>query len=281
MTIVFDDFMTALPMATKAGEKILGKCVFHDDSNPSLLVFKDGYFKCLGCNKYGTWETLWNKLQGQPVSVQAERTIWQTPKIANENLEEVCYQAHEDLLQFSSYQWYLKMRGISERIETAEIGYWYGWYTFPIRDNEGNFKTAVFRAAPHIQEVTGQRYWIPSGKPTMYVPDWRLIEKSKYIFVVFGIFDALVLNDLRMPVVTSTSGNNTFRPEWLDGYRKRVYIIPDQKEEKVAIKLASALGWRGSPKYLTFPDKCKDPADFYKNDKKEELRVQLMQIGDY
>ena len=279
MTIAFEDFLSVLPQASKAGDKILGVCPFHDDRSPSLLVFRDGWWRCLGCGKSNKWEVLWNKLHGQNVQVQHERTMWTSPRIETENMEDVCFQAHEDLLNFTSFKWYLEMRGLDKRIETAELGYWYGWYTIPVRDYEGKFKTAVFRAAPHIQEVTGQRYWI-KGAPQIYVPDWHLLDKNNYLFVVFGMFDALALNELRLPVVTSTSGNTTFKPEWLDNYRKRIYIIPDMKEEKAAIKLAAGLGWRGNPFYLDYPADHKDPADFFKSGKEELLRKQLLKIGN-
>lgn len=281
MSITYSDFLSILPMATEYSRYITGICPFHSDNDPSLLVFRDGWFKCLGCGKNGTWKTLWNKLKGQPVQIMPERsTRWDTPNVDKESVEAVCYQAHEDLLQFPSLGWYLEMRGISGRIEVNQIGYWEGWYTFPVYNENYEFKGGVFRAAPHVQEATGLRYWT-RGDPTIYVPDWNLARKSSYLYVVFGIIDALVLSDLRLPVATATSGKDSFQAEWLDSFRSDIIIVPDKGEdvnikagsvtEGTAWKLARKLGWRGSVKVLDYPDGMKDPADFYAAGRGKEL----------
>lgn len=247
-----------------------------------MLVFKDGWFRCLGCGRNGNWVSLWNKLNGQPLHITPEnRTAFAGPPIHDlESLEHVCYQAHADLIQFSSFQWYLEMRGLAGRIETNEIGYIKGWYTFPVRDRNGIFQTAVLRAAPHVQEVTGFRYWCRSS-PLPYVPDWHLYTTRSVLFVVYGILDALTLSELRFPVVTSTAGNNTFHAEWLDDFRHSIYIIPDKGEEEQALKLASQLGWRGNVLRLEFPPDIKDANGFIERGREDDLKRQLLSvIGD-
>ncbi len=271
--IQFEDFLDVIPQAKISGRNILGICPFHDDSGPSLLIHPDGWFRCLGCGRHGKWNTLWNKVHGQPVQVMPEsRTSWNTPRI--DNLEETCYQAHIDLQHFPSLGWYLEMRGIEGRIDQNELGYWDGWYTIPVYDSDRTFITAVLRASPHVQDATGLRYWCRHF-PVMYVPDFELLDGGKNIFVVYGMVDALCLADLRLPVVTTTGGNLTFDPTWLADYRKPTYIIPDKGEEEQAYKLASRLGWRGNVIQLDYPDEFKDPADFFSRDKKKDLQNQL------
>lgn len=278
MAIVYEDFLNVIGMAEDKGRYILGLCPFHDDAKPSLLVFEDGWWRCLGCNRNGKWITLWNKSKGQPVSVTPERrTNWRVPVREGEDIEEVCYIGHNDLISFETLQWYIQMRGLENRIEPCEIGYRNGWYSFPVRDHMGDFQTAVFRAAPHIQDVTGMRYWC-AHKPTLYVPDWSLFESKDYIAVVYGIFDALALSDLRIPVCTSSSGNLTFQADWLDGVRKHVYVIPDRGEEAVAQDLANRLGWRGKVLRLSFPEGKKDPAGFFEAGKQSLLQSQLSNL---
>lgn len=275
MSIAYSDFLSVLPKAQEHSHYLTGVCPFHDDTDPSLLVFDDGWFQCLGCGRHGRWETLWNRLKGQPVQIMPERrTFWGTPRLSPEQVEEVCYQGHEDLMRFPSLGWYLEMRGITSRIESNELGYWEGWYTIPVTDRDGNFVTGVLRAAPHVQRVTGERYWM-RGAPAMYVPDWNLIERNGFLFVVYGMIDALVLASLRLPVVTSTAGQKKFDPEWLESYRKRIIIVPDQGEELSASALASRLGWRGKVKRLDYPYGIKDPAGFAEIGKANELLAAL------
>lgn len=274
--VEYRDFLDSLPSAKEYERYITGLCPFHEDTSPSLLVFPDGYFSCLACSRRGTWKTLWNKLRGQPVQVKREVTTrWEGPKVRPEYAEYVCYQAHEDLLHFTSLGWYLELRGVDNMIETCELGYWKGWYTIPVRDRYGNFQTVVYRAAPHVQEATGIRYW-SNGKPVMYVPDWHLLDRGDYIFIVFGMLDALAIASLRLPVVTTTYGKDSFRAEWLDDYKKQVYIIPDEGEYSSALRLSKDFGWRGNVLRLDYPDNYKDPADFAANGKIRDLEAILV-----
>ena len=57
--------------------------------------------------------------------------------------------------------------------------------------------------------------------------------------------------------VTGLSGQE-FKAEYLDKWRKPIYIIPDKGEEKKAIDLQCSLGWRGMMLKLNWPDDCKD-----------------------
>jgi hypothetical protein len=283
MSVQYADFLGKLPSAKDSGRYISGMCPFHDDrTTPSLLVWKDGWFNCLSsnCGRKGTWLTLWNKLSGQPVQIRPEkRTIYSAPMGLNEyiDLETLSYQAHMDLEHFPSWQWYLEMRKVSDSIGIAEIGYHRGWYTFPVYERERAFQTTVFRSAPHVQQSTNIRYWCKQ-KPVRYVPDWRLMEKPKFILVVFGIIDALTINKYRYPVITSTAGANTFKAEWLDEWRRPIYILPDKGDEKTAMLLAGKLGWRGNVVYLDYPEGCKDPNDMLVKGHEKKLQSELSRI---
>jgi hypothetical protein len=273
--MVFDDFKALLHNTHEYDRYIAGDCPWESHKSQALLVFKDGWFRCLGCNRSGNWMMLWNKLKGQNIILRPDNKItWHMPSIAGSDLESLCYQSHMDLMQFESFQWYIKQRGLENRIELNELGYYEGWYTIPVYGENGSFVTAVFRAAPFIQEATGQRYWC-KHVPVPFVPDWIRFNQADGVFVVFGMLDALTLVDMGLPVMTSTSGKDTFNPEWLDKYRKRIYIIPDLGEEHTAHELAASLGWRGRVMKLNFPDGKKDVNGFYEKGKGQELRNQI------
>lgn len=282
-TIKYEDFLRVLPGAEDKGRYIVGRCPFHHDNSPSLLVFPDGYFHCLGadCARSGTWMTLWNKLQGQPIQLAAERRLhYKSPATMLEqdfeDREKGAYQAYLNLSRFTNFQWYLELRGLADAIDIHEIGYHRGWYTFPVWDRDYKFQNVVFRASPPIQDALNVRYWM-DGKPTLYVPDWHQLAKCDYIIVVFGIMDALTLNKFRLPVVTPTHGHN-FQAEWLADYRKPIYIIPDKGEERAVLRKIGDFGWRGRMVRLDWPEGMKDANDFLKAGKQDELLNQLSHI---
>ena len=281
-TINYSDFLHKLPGAEDKGRYIVATCPFHQDNSPSLLIFPDGWFHCLAatCSRSGTWKTLWNKLEGQPVQVHIETRIhYKSPSGLTEfeSREKLAYQAYIDLTHFTTFQWYLEMRGLVDAIDIHEIGYHRGWYTFPVRDRDYRFENVIFRAAPHVQyALDGVRYWA-DGKPTMYVPDWHLLNKSDYILMVFGIMDALTLNKFRYPVVTPTHGY-IFDANWLNAYRKPIYVIPDKGEEREALELVSNMGWRGKMVRIEYPVGMKDANDFLRAGREKELIAQLEQV---
>jgi len=274
MTIQYKDFLVKLDKATEYSKYIAGMCPFQEHHNQAMLVFADGWFKCLGCGRHGNWKQLWNKLNGQNIVIRPDAKVeWKGPHRLD-NLEDVCYQAHLDIMQFSSYQWYLEDRGLQDRIEINELGYYEGWYTIPVKSEDGNFITAVFRSSPLVQQATGLRY-VCKHVPIPFIPDHLTVRNSNVLFVCYGILDALTLADMRFPVMTSTAGKDTFNPEWLDNYRKKIFIIPDKGEEDTAYALASQLDFRGKVLNLEYPDGIKDCNGFYEKKKGEALRRQL------
>ena len=262
--VEFADVIKELEGTIEHGHYVSALCPFHSDSSPSMLVFKDGYFKCLACGAKGTLNKLHKQLSGwvAPSVTQPTRpTVHLLPSDLDELYYE-CIEAHKTLLNFDDPLGnYLRQRGIHGRILPQKLGYIKGWYTIPIFDRN-TFVGAVARAGRQVQEETGARFSIPIGQPSMlYVPDYKLVEDNEYIVVVFGMIDALSLCELGIPVCTPTSGKDSIHPEHLDVYRKHVIILPDKGEEETGRRLRDKLGWRGTLKIIDYPENCKDPND--------------------
>jgi len=275
--------MSVLDNAQQYERYILARCPFHDDKNPSLLCFADGWFRCLGCQRSGTWKTLWNKVHGQPVQVRPDVDVhWKGPNIQDQLAEEIAYQANDDLMRFGSLGWYLEMRGLEPMIERAYLGYWKGWYTIPIFDSQYNVKNVCYRSSPPVQEVQGTRYWY-RGTPYLYVPDWNLLrDKSNYVVVTYGMLDALTLALMGIPAASPSNGQESFDPAWMNEIRRPIYMLPDQDEERLAFQHAGQLGWRGNVVLLDWQSGIKDPNDFLAHGKRQELESQLQQrIKEY
>src|SRR3990167_9371937 len=200
---------------------LLLKCPFHDDRQPSLLVFPDGWFRCKGaeCGRTGRLEILYDALvaPGAAPNGRAEHAKGHPPRLPptedTEAITRLVWDAHDVLMRNESFRWYLEMRGVADRVETAALGWHDGWITVPILTNDRLVRGVVLRATKMTQKMTGLRFAQPTGqRPMPYYPDWALVNKGGgALFVVFGMFDALALSSLRFPVVTTTGGSQTFR----------------------------------------------------------------------
>jgi hypothetical protein len=173
-------------------------------------------------------------------------------------------------------RWYLEQRGLDGRIETCRLGWYNGWYTVPVYSQEKSFEGMVMRASSQQQDITGLRFTMPKRQPPMlYVPEWQLLQNSPSLFVTFGLFDALALTQLRFAACTTTGGMKSFSGEWLDFWRKPIYIVPDRDEDKVARELALELGVRAHVLNLPYPDSMKDPADYMEARRGKDLSTLL------
>lgn len=247
-------------------------CPWHDDRKKSLLVFEDGWYRCLSgeCAAVGRNERLYEELNN-PGYIRRTGPVHHLsypPKLPTDlnEISKLAWEAHEELLAKPELKWYLTMRGVDDRIETAVLGWYKGWITVPILSEAGDVLGIYARATPPQEKITGLRFTQPGGqKPMMYVPDWNLLQRAERLGVVFGMMDALVLSSLRYPVCTTIGGSPSFDAAWLDFWRKPITIIPDKSgDDRAALDLAKDLGWRAKIFRIDYPDGIEDPADFAK-----------------
>ena len=260
-------------------------CPFHGDDKPSLLAFEDGWFRCQSdeCNQTGQLDKLYTRLVAPDMVVYGtgERTKSWPPRLPHvedrRGTERLIWDAHDVLMRNDGFRWYLKLRGVADRVETAKLGWYEGWITVPILSKDQEVHGLYLRATRLTERLTGLRFTQPtSQKPMLYCPDWALLKKkTSSVFVVFGMMDALGLSSLRFPVVTTTGGSKSFNPEWLEMVRKKIVIIPDATgDSEAARRLSAGLGWRGEIVELPYDDDIQDPADYLKREvgRGEELK---------
>jgi hypothetical protein len=250
---------------------VLTHCPFHDDSQMSLLVFEDGWWNCLAECGSGRIERLYEEL-ANPGLVRRPNGVNKNirPPILptdREEIEQLVWRAHDALRREDEFKWYLRQRGVEDRIDTAKLGWYNGWITVPVFSENQTLTGVYLRATPPQEKVTALRFTQPTGqRPMLYCPDWRLWKSSMSVAVVYGMMDALVLSSLRFPTVTTTGGSKSFDPGWLDNWRKKVVIIPDKEgDDKAASDLAAGLGWRATILRLPYDEQVSDPADYAKD----------------
>lgn len=239
-------------------------CPFHDDRSPSLNVYPDGAV-CLSaiCHRHVSLNELLRKVSPlNSTTIQLERSDRLIRWESIPDLARLCQESHAYLIAHPEQGHYLKQRGLEACIRWHELGYWNGWITIPLFTYDHQFQGVVFRATPSMQAATGERYITPPGQPRLlYTPSYVTNHLYGHVYLVFGIFDAMALSLLNLPVITSTNIRG-LRAGDLDFIRKRIMVIPDKGEEEKAHDLINGLDWRGSLKILPYGPNLKDPAGF-------------------
>jgi DNA primase len=257
-------------------------CPVHGESNPSLFIYQDGFCYCMSCGWKGSWSKLEKELKGYVAPAVVQTKVSHAHNLSSDlvECEQQCDDAHKFLLEkFDPLAHYLIQRKVQDRIVPQGIGYFDGWYSIPVYDREHKFIGAVQRASPAKQSETGLRFSTPKDqKPLVYVPDWKRVDESEYLCVVYGMFDALSLCEMGLPVVTPTAGKNSMHPDMLEWCRKTILIMPDKGEEDTGIQLLRGLGWRGKLVHLRYPDSCKDPADMFQQNFGDIIIKQIEEV---
>lgn len=239
-------------------------CQFHDDSNPSMLVYEDGY-RCSACGAHGSLKYLDRKI-GTHFSPKVTR--YQSSNVLprwrtwGDSLEEIAETCHKSLKKFSQFQTYFKNRKIDEFIEKGNFGYRDGWCVLPVMDSKRSVVDIVVRQTN--QHIRDTRYVLLgnglSSHSFLYSPDWDRVQKASIVYCVFGMMDAWSLEALELPVITGITGQS-IPVELLIALNKRIVIVPDDGEERSAHKIANAIGWKARVKELSYPEGTKDPDD--------------------
>ena len=282
--VTIDQIYDIAPDAKWMGDGyLLMRCPFHDDAKASLLVYKDGWSHCRGeCLASYPLDTLYAELSspGSVNRASPDITYGKPPRLPGSpaGLTEFVDQAHETIMRNNSFSWYVEERGLGGRVEPCYLGWHQGWLVLPVFSEHRELDGVILRSGPQEQQLTGLRFSQPTGQRSMvYCPDWSLLHRTEGpLYVVFGMMDALTLSELRLPVVTSTGGAQSFQKQWLEDYRKPIIVVPDAGEQRAATLLANGLDWRGKLKMLSYPGDFKDPNDYMVAGKGQDLLRELV-----
>lgn len=264
----------SLSRASLHGNYLTALCPFHEDNNPSFFVNEE-YFYCMSCQKGGPTSKLLDILDGnvhtyEDVPMAKNPFNWWLKKYGT--LTEAMVRAYRTGQSFPGQMDYMQDRGItSDSIKRYRLGWMDGWITFPALDKNNRVTGATARL------ISGNaRYMTPHGqdKNVLFVPDWRLNTIFSYLYIVFGIVDALTLAQQGYPVVTTMVGVGVSDPTPYEDFRKPLYVLPDRGEADRGAKLVRNLGWRGKLFTPDWPEGCKDINDVYCRD--GELLKNLM-----
>jgi len=249
---------------------IFACCPFHDDNSPSFQIREDWYH-CFSCGAKGRTAEL---LDGYDNYYSEDNNYklfspWKKWLDEFDTVSNVLKDGYETLQKHPERDYYLtvKRKLSKEVIKNAKLGWLNGWITVPVTDRAGRIIGGTVRNT--VNSIL--RYCNPSKtfQPDnlIYAPNWKRVNASAEVVLVFGIMDALTLEQYKVPAITTTMGaKNT---NLFSGIRKTIHVVPDKGENKLVRRLVNDLDWRGKLHTLDFPDGLKDINDLHKNERME------------
>ncbi len=237
----------------------LVRCIFHDDTNPSLSInIEKGLFYCHACRIGGDINEFL-RLVGEKLDV--------------EYLQSDVNRFHESLLQNSRLLSFLiNVRHISlDVIKQYKIGYdsITGRYTIPVTDFEGR----IIGLRKYKQYATANKI-IAYGESFLCFP-FDIINKNETIVITEGELDCLALISSGIPAITLLPPAAISNIDSLAEYIKDKIIIVVYDSDSTGRRLSIDL----VRKILHFNDKVKridlspykDVNDFLSNKSSDEL----------
>ena len=277
-----DFFAENLRRPHRGRDYVLGCCLYHDDTNPSLVVYeRTQHFECMGCNSKGSLYKLGRDLGGSyggGYGSVIDRTPWRERPAWNQGgLADYCLRSHKSLTELTQTQWYIQDRGLVDAIEPYGLGWDNGWYTIPVRNSDGHVKGAVARASPSVERKTSMRFDMPMGQSgLLYIPDHKLWNDEEIVYVTFGVFDAISLALCGLASSSPTTGKKSTHASWFDDVGKRIVVVPDRNEHVDANHLAAGLDWRGQVCHVEYEGLESDPNDLLVNRGRDGLREAII-----
>ncbi|MBU4311916.1 MAG: AAA family ATPase [Candidatus Omnitrophica bacterium] len=233
-------------------EQIKACCPFHDDKTPSLSVnLETGLWHCFGCNAEGNvfkFYTDLYKVNFPQALHEISKDLGIPTESKNRSLPldvNAPQKCHDTLMSSPELlERFKKKRGYTdETIKKCKFGFSKVYpigFTIPINDKDGklvNFKTRLLTDSP--------KYLIAGGKAEVLYNLAEMLSKSDSpVMFIEGEFDVELLRQYGFLAVSSITGAQTFRKEWLIYFKGRTVIIildADKTGRTAAQKVARML----------------------------------------
>lgn len=172
-------------------------------------------------------------------------------------------------MKYQDFQDYLNDHTINEAsIKKFELTGDDRKLNIPVKDANGILRFTKERC------FEGKKFYIPAKTKTILFNSSVLKDNPKYILIAAGEIDCIRLNQEGLAAVSSTSGEGTFKAEWVDQVReipqKMLCLDNDLEGIKATTKLLFSLP---DAKVIQFPTGIKDTCDYFKHHTKDDFRV--------
>ncbi len=264
-----------------------GCCPFHDDQQPSFIVYPDHFF-CMSTS-CGARGNIFNwyaykifgdvnlKLRGHDFTKVLDEILGSpTKQIDNrsKSIEEdepidlniLAISYHNNLQAFPRRFNYFLSRGFTAKTVNEQQWGWDGKnYTIPVWSGmASSSKVMSIRLRSAVvgknQRYSGIRDYnqqiLYNTEALLYAKS--LCRKDVCLFCFYGELDAALAWQDNLIAVSPTNGALSFVSSWVDGYKGDVIFLPDKGEEQAAYMDAGAFGSRGWVLHLPYTNDTKD-----------------------
>lgn len=184
-----------LEVFSRSGDECVCRCVFHDDSHPSMYVNEaKGLFHCKSCDAHGRISLIGNELgiEAYPSPPSLAELQTSLDGLIEPEPDRPLPEAWLDQFLMRAHPYWTE-RGIDPDVQVLfKLGYdrVYNAATIPVRDSQGRLHGVIRR---RLAENSYPRYLEPKGflKRECLWGSWRVTERR--IAVCEGPIDALAL----------------------------------------------------------------------------------------
>jgi len=237
----------------QTGDKWAAICPFHEDNDPSLIVYNDHAFCFGGCRRSYDAISFVQEMEGLSFLAAVD---W-----LRERVGDIPYVEREDSPASYTYP--------TDPLRRDNIDYWYGlltddlrtWYHDRLLDNSTidtfmlgwdgrSYVTPIWEGAPRESEVFSVKLRHLEGKPKYTNLKGRGAPRlfNKYVLqgateacIFIGEYDTMLAHQDGFIAVSGTGGQSTWRPEWNELFVtcKTIYVVPDVGELAAGYAVAS------------------------------------------
>ncbi len=203
------------------------KCPFHKDKVASMSInIKKGLYYCHACNEKGNLFNFVAKLKSIPVADVINQYAIETGTIGHLDKTEISEKSIALLHNPKALKNLEQKKLINkETIKRFSIGFDGDRYLIPLKDSQGNIIN-VIKYKLTERKIADKTVFL-KGRATTIFP-YDNINKSDEIFLMEGLTDCLLANQLGLNAITAPNGANTWKREWTSMLAgKTVYICYD------------------------------------------------------
>jgi DNA primase len=285
----------------RGGKPTKTRCLWHDDSDPSLHVYPD-HLHCYGCGEHmdlldfvgwkenldvrKDFDRLLELLDAQYVGMLPAPPSLPPRKPPGAVPPNVAEYLHQRL---GVRRAWFHRRGLTDKtIDEELLGYDRRAFAIPVWSVDGKLLTVRFRRdddALGDDAEMHSKYWGMAGRNEVYLYNakaLRLVEVWRFVVICEGELDALRLYQEGIPTVSATNGVGAFHEGLVRQIRAvdpdKVITAYDQDEQGRVhgIRVARLFGVKG--RVATWPREWgKDVTEVLQNRPVEELVMRLLE----
>ena len=268
----------------KRGQRYVGLCPFHIDTNPSLVVYPSKQsFHCFGCGESGDVISWIEKSVGVDFKA-AIKLLGNLPESELQPLFKPQFKRFRTISQKAAEYWHSKLgkrrtyyhnRGFADVTVDRELWGWDG-RRFVVTIWEGKPQASKLLAVKLRRDDVGEkqrladngltgdqldnalrlipRYLLRGSYQPILYNKWA-VENKEDVWIFFGEFDAALAYQLGLNACSPVHGANSWQQSWSDTtlrFARKVFVVPDRCERSQGFDAKAKIG--GHTRIIELPE---------------------------